>query len=395
MYFLEIISVSQTDGYFTHKKQTLFLSLVILAIVVMVSFMMGYKMSTSKFLPSVASQYQDNIETSTTSLPDPPISTIIPPVKGYIVYDCDDQHPGPCGGWSDRMAGIYSSYVISVLLRRHFLIRCTRSFNLSDYLVPNLFDWKYNSSILTGRSWDYQDFFSKTPNALKKDDLSNLRRLFPHDVDFVRMNLDYTERFRYFHVLPNLIPWVLELHFADIFLNFFNTFFQPTQSISQTVSKFVQNEKLLACAHITVDVKKKIIGNERYDNKEQLDLIWNLLKVMMASNYSIFVSTNSKAVRNTANTLFTNLLEVEGPILDIDKPVGGSGLVDGSRKVVTEFLILAKCDVLVLTKSGFGIMAAYLNNKTSDIYCLTTNDLVPCSRYTIYSFYPDEIFSPV
>ncbi|XP_033753347.1 uncharacterized protein LOC117336804 [Pecten maximus] len=372
------------------------MSAVSMAVVLLMAFMVGYKMlPSSTWLPSSTSQYQENNEISTTLFLESPVTTEIPPLKGYIIYDCDDQHTGPCGGWSERMAGIFSSYVISVLLRKHFLIRYTRSFNLTDYLIPSTFDWKYNSSILPGRSWDYQDFFSKTPNALKKNSIKSLGDLFPYDVNFVRMSWDYTEYFRHFQILPNVIPWVLELHFADIYLKFFNTLFQPTKFISQTVNRVVRNVTKLACAHISLGGRRTISEDDAFIYKEQLDPIWNLLRAMEKRNYSLFIATDSQFVRNTAKTRFKHLLEVEGRILQMDRPIGGDGVAGGYKKVVADFLVLTKCDVLILTKSGFGILAAYMNNKTKEMYCLNSDEVLPCSRYTIHSFYPEKIFYPL
>ncbi|OWF42012.1 uncharacterized protein LOC110461744 [Mizuhopecten yessoensis] len=317
------------------------------------------------------------------------------PLKGYIVYDCGDQHPGLCGGWSDRMSGMFSAYVISVMLRKHFLIRYTRSSNLTDYLAPNSFDWKYNSAILANRSWGYQNFVSETPDAIKKQDLTGLDTLFSKDVNFVRINWDYTEHFRKFPGLQKVIPWLLELHFSDIYLKFFNTLFKPTNMITKAVNKVVQNVTKLACAHIRIGRSDTIKIDAKHTDEKQLIHIWNLLKTMEASNYSIFIATDAEFVQRRARTLFKHLLETEGRVLHIDRSAEGDGVVGGYKKVVVDFFVLTKCDVLVLTLSGFGIMSSYLNTKVSQLYCLTPHELVPCSRYTVHNVIPGQVLSPV
>ncbi|XP_021343206.1 uncharacterized protein LOC110443352 isoform X2 [Mizuhopecten yessoensis] len=316
------------------------------------------------------------------------------PLKGYIVYYCDVEHPGSCGGWSDRMSGMFSVYVISVILRKHFLIKYTRSGDLTDFLVPNSFDWKYNSSILTGRTWEYHDLFAKVPNAIKKRTLTGLKNLFSKDVNFIRMNWDFTVNFRKFRGLQKVIPWLLELHFSDIYLKFFNTVFKPSNMITKAVNKVVQNVTKLACAHIRMGGSATIRGDDKHTDEKQLEHIWNALKTMEASNYSIFIATDADFVRERAKSLFNHLLEVEGRILHTDWGAKGEGLKGGYRKVVVDFFVLTKCDVLILTKSGFGIMSAYLNTKSSQMYCLTPNELVPCSRYTIHTYFPGDLLSP-
>ncbi|XP_033724738.1 uncharacterized protein LOC117314752 [Pecten maximus] len=317
-------------------------------------------------------------------------------LKGYLVYNCDDQHLGYCGGWSDRMSGMFSAYVISVILRKHFLIQYTRSSNLTDYLIPNTFDWRYNSSILTGKSSDYHDLVNKAPNVITTADIKGLQKMFSKDVNFVRINWDYTLHFRRFPGLHNLIPWLFELHFADIYLKFFHTLFKPTKIISETVNKVVQHVPKLACAHIRMGGSETIIGDNKQTDERQLKYIWNLLMTMKNESYHIFLATDAEYVRDRAKALFKHILEADGRILHVDWGAKGEGLVGGYRKVVVDFLVLTKCDVLVLTKSGFGIMSSYLNTKVSDQYCLTIHGVVvPCSRYNVHSYFPGDILSPI
>ncbi|XP_069142532.1 uncharacterized protein [Argopecten irradians] len=316
------------------------------------------------------------------------------PRKGYIVYDCGEQHPGECGGWSDRMSGMCSAYVISILLRKHFLIRYTKSGNLDDFLSPKTIDWRYNTSILEGKSWGYQDFFIKIPDAIKKRNLTGLHNLFSKDVNFVRFNWDFTRHFRKFTEAQNLIPWILELHYADLYSTFFHTLFKPTKSIDEEVKMVVEKAPKLACAQIRMGGSATIPGDDIHTTESQLKDIWIMLKVLESKNYNIFVATDSKYVRDQAKLFFNNLLEAKGRILHIDWNPKGDGLASGYRRVVVDFFVLTKCDILILTKSGFGIMAAYLNTNVTEMYCLTKDGLMPCSRYTIHDYYPGELLSP-
>ncbi|XP_069142535.1 uncharacterized protein [Argopecten irradians] len=334
----------------------------------------------------------DNISSTKVKLDHSPLRAL--PLKGYIVYDCDVQHPGDCGGWSDRMSGMYSAYVISVIVRKHFLIRYSKSGNLEDYLSPISFDWRYNSSILEGKSWSYQDLFSTVPKVIGRGDLAGLRNLFSRDVNFVRFNWDYTNHFRKFRNIQNVIPWMLQLHYADIYYEFFHTLFKPTKSVNDEVELLVGSASKLACAHIRMGGSATIPGDDIHTKKTQLKDIWNMLKTLENKNYSIFVATDSEDVRNQTKSLFAHLLEAKGRILHIDWKVKGGGLASGYRRVVVDFFALTKCDVMILTKSGFGMMAVYLNTNVSSIYCLTEEELVPCSRYTINDYYPGEVLSP-
>ncbi|XP_021378796.1 uncharacterized protein LOC110466557 isoform X2 [Mizuhopecten yessoensis] len=361
----------------------------------LILLMTGYELPSKQWLPSITAQYEGKCKTNASSLVALPVTTETPRLKGYIVYDCDDHHSGPCGGWSDRMSGMFSAYVISVLLHKHFLVRCTRSFNLTDYFIPNSIDWKYNSSLLVDMSSKYHNFFCKTPNAIKEKNLTSLKHLFTKDVDFVRINWDYIKHFREFQGIKKVIPWVSDLPFADIYLKFFNTLFKPTKIITEAVNKIVKNVTKLACAHIRMGKSDTIIWDSTHTEEKQLKHVWIFLKTMEETNHSIFIATDAQFVRNTAKALFKHLLETKGRILHIDQRAGGDGLFGGYTKVFVDFFVLTKCDVLLLTKSGFGMMSAYLSIKSSDLYCLTPYEVVPCSRYTLQRFYPTQILSPV
>ena len=49
-----------------------------------------------------------------------------------------------CGGWGDRLRGITSVYILAVLLQRRFIINMLYPCDLSNFLQPNLIDWKTN-----------------------------------------------------------------------------------------------------------------------------------------------------------------------------------------------------------------------------------------------------------
>ncbi len=56
----------------------------------------------------------------------------------YLIYECVNKH---CSGWADRIKGILTSYALSLIMDRKFLIRMTKPCQLEDYLIPNELDW--------------------------------------------------------------------------------------------------------------------------------------------------------------------------------------------------------------------------------------------------------------
>ena len=54
----------------------------------------------------------------------------------YIVYECIEGM-GLCGGWGDRLKGIYSAYAWSLVSGRRFYINIKKPCNLTSFLEPN------------------------------------------------------------------------------------------------------------------------------------------------------------------------------------------------------------------------------------------------------------------
>ena len=60
----------------------------------------------------------------------------------------------------------------------------------------------------------------------------------------------------------------------------------------------------------------------------------------------------------------------------------------GHRFSLLEHAILARSDTLLLTKSGFGIEAAYIRQRTEQLYCyVVTDGVIPCTPESLKAFY--------
>ena len=51
---------------------------------------------------------------------------------------------GLCGGWADRLKGIYSAYSWSLISDRKFYIKINEPCELKNILEPNNIDWNTN-----------------------------------------------------------------------------------------------------------------------------------------------------------------------------------------------------------------------------------------------------------
>ncbi|XP_033754087.1 uncharacterized protein LOC117337290 [Pecten maximus] len=307
----------------------------------------------------------------------------------YMVYDCSNVYAGECGGWSDRLSGMLSVYVISLITNHTFLVRHNKPCPLEDYLDYNAHNWVFDKALVERGhlSYQYISYYCKVPTVVRSHRRERLAVTFNKDINFVRVNWDYTDHFRATKGIGKLVPWITTLQYSDIYRHFFNSLFKIKKEISDYLD-IVKGEKKLACAHIRMGES----GMTRTTLPELVD-IWRVLKQMEKRKFSIFVATDSNLVKRKAKALFSrSSVEIDGVITHIDVTKKGD-LCGGFRKAVLDFFMLTRCEELVITRSGFGIMAAYLRRRDK-LHCLTPNGVVSCTRFTIHNIYPSPILSP-
>ena len=116
--------------------------------------------------------------------------------------------------------------------------------------------------------------------------------------------------------------------------------------------------------------------------------IWEFLKQYNNSDkYKIYIASDSERIRKQAHARFDNVLHNVGPIVHIDTIKNSKGVCDGMKKVLIDQNILINCDVLLLTFSGFGRMAASLRQKESGLFCLVNHEIIKCSASTLKELY--------
>ncbi|XP_021373521.1 uncharacterized protein LOC110463338 isoform X2 [Mizuhopecten yessoensis] len=308
---------------------------------------------------------------------------------GYMVYDCSNAHHGECGGWSDRLSGMLSVYVIALVTNQTFLVHHDNPCPLQDYLDYKGHNWVFNQARMEAKqlSHQYLPFYCKVPVAIRSNRLDRLFVTFHKEINFVRMNWDYTEHFRASKGIGKTVPWITTLQYSDIYKHFFNSLFVLKKELNDNLDS-IKRQKQFACAHIRMGES----GTVRTTLPQLVD-IWRFLKQKERQKFSIFVATDSNSVRKKANKLFPrSIVDIDGIITHIDITKKGD-LCAGFRKAMLDFFMLTRCEALLITRSGFGILAAYLREQHK-LHCLTPNGVVSCTRFTIHDIYPTPILSP-
>ena len=72
--------------------------------------------------------------------------------KKTVIYECY----GGCGGWADRLKGIMSSYAWSLITDRYFIIHHSKPCQLTEFLLPNEYNWNIGFIINSTNSFYYE-----------------------------------------------------------------------------------------------------------------------------------------------------------------------------------------------------------------------------------------------
>ncbi|XP_069141051.1 uncharacterized protein [Argopecten irradians] len=316
----------------------------------------------------------------------------------YIVYDCSKTRPGACGGWADRMSGILSTCIISVLTKQPFLVNFDKPCTLQDYLVPATFEWRYNASIFQRSNTAYHNLIDYRSKKIKSflTGSQDINIFFSMGVNFIRMNWDFTESFRKRPNIGSEIPWLTKLTYADIYKQMFDMLFKPSPLLDQALKEQYRTRRSrpkIACAHVRVGGNPTIPKDLKRKNKP-LEILWQYFDTLNKTEYDLLISSDSEQVKDAGKKRYRgNMIDTVGKIIHIDRR-SKTDPNEGFLKMMLDFYTLITCDKLIITNSGFGILTAYVRQTDDGLYCWRGRDLRPCSRYTVHNTFPSEILAP-
>ena len=315
--------------------------------------------------------------------------------RRFIVFLCLEQHD--CRGWGDRQRGIMSTYLLALLTNRYFVVAHHKPCNLTNFFAPNGYNWtacsEYIFSLPESQTETMVYFANKTfSKSIQNTDFGSL---FQKQVIFIRTNQIW---FNGILAHPNAsanLEWALGKPYWEIMRVVLGKLFRPLealkQGLEQHMKKVVEPQKLI-CSHIRTG-KNPSIPNDvaRRAGGPNVSIIFNFLKKFdNSSKYVIYVASDSNDVRKAALGNFTNSFTVDLPIIHVDRLRKKDKAIacTGFYTVLLEQLLLAKCDTLVLTRSGFGRVVAYTSEKKQNIFYfdLLTKTLVNVTKDTLSQY---------
>jgi len=305
----------------------------------------------------------------------------------FLVYQCK-KRGRICGGLADRERGIISTFLLALQTNRTFVIDVDKPCKLEQFLVPNLYNWtrcksfiqslpanKSNTLQMYNNRKDYPDLFNKSPT-------SEILSSNGPQVLNIYVNMAPLQRILSANNIQKRVPWLKDFTIREIIVIIYNILFVPNGRLIAALDslKSKQNNTLLQCAHIryghSVDIPsdQRVVFDRGRFNTTVLSsfFIRNAQDRHMES--SVFIATDLSDIHRQMESRHKNYIRLNTTISHIDY----SNSCEGQYSAILDQLALTQCDVLVLSFSGFGSLAAYLRSVDTGLYqCHSSKSKTP------------------
>ncbi|XP_046573303.1 uncharacterized protein LOC124281321 [Haliotis rubra] len=301
----------------------------------------------------------------------------------YIVYKCDGSFA--CGGWADRQKGIVAAYIISVMTQRKFKVILTIPCDVRTYLLPVKEDWRVHGNELQGKpSTDVIKLDSEGINFCNRLGKERLEDIFKSNVTYININIECVKFLLRNPLYSHQLDWAKGKSVGEIYRLVWNSLFKLNQKTGNHLRTFrsqISRSKTLVCSQIRVGYSPTIPEDRVINTLENVEAVWNFLKKYNDSDrYHIFLTTDSEQVRDIGRLKFPDVnLELKGHIVHVDR-TRGDHVCDGLEKTLLDQIVLSTCDVLIISESGFGRIAAFMRQSQDNLYCINVANITKCTE---------------
>ncbi|CAF0906299.1 unnamed protein product [Brachionus calyciflorus] len=299
--------------------------------------------------------------------------------NSFIQYECGQYDI--CGGWADRLKGIMSTYAISLLTNRQFIIKMTKNCDLKKILEPNEINWNYEQ-VPDNISIEELKIFNNQPFNQFKQKLSLFPNLNRTNMINVKYGMMFMHRLIDDPILKKKIKKLgyeqSKFHMAYQFHKWYKQLFKLNNRTQKKHDEFLQrlkpnsDSKLICCQIRKGDPELR----DRRDDYVERDF-WNFINTTflssgfnLSSQYKIFVTSDLEYVSLDAKNYFKNneVIFSQNSSIHIDKELSNNEC-NKLESVILDFHIMQNCDIGVVSHSGFGVLAL-LNrpNPFKDLY---------------------------
>jgi hypothetical protein len=289
----------------------------------------------------------------------------------YLVFECKKPI---CGGWADRLKGIMSSFVWSLITNRTFLIVMSHPCDLKNMLEINEIHWNNTVECLDELEIEYLNKVSNSEfhKLLRYQDIKEYKS--SADVIIIHNNLDWIQSFS-FNI--NLYQDIIRLGYTIdkfklpyLFRDFYKKLFKLTPKLMNKYREFEKrakpnNKTKLYCAQIRIGGKRPYVEFDKmFTERNNSRLYWQFMKNNFLTNqstkdYKIFITTDTQSVEEEAIVEFgaDYVVHNSGLITHFDREkIISKNNCERVERAILDFHSLQLCDEVVISKSGFGIL---------------------------------------
>ena len=276
-----------------------------------------------------------------------------------------------CRGWADRVKGIMFAYAVSLITNRQLVIKILHPCSLTNFIQPNEVNWDIEiPSNLTTHTMKLNNLYVKT-------ELPTLNFLeYKKDVDVIEMNPKH-DHIKLLASNPKHHQRIKEMGFKikefdslNLFHRWYNRLFKFTSSMEKEYQDLLRQLKpysnsTLICAQLRIGGKRKETQFNDYFfmNPDKKVDYWSFIRKRFLPNilkndqaYKIFVTSDTLGVVEDAIKEFgdKNVIGSKDLGVNIDKYENLANDKCHIKYSYIDFSLLGKCDMGVLSYSGFG-----------------------------------------
>ena len=301
--------------------------------------------------------------------------------RKFLVFKCDGA--SLCGGIGDRQKGIISAFLLSLLTNRTFVIDISKPCKLEKFLQPTVYNWtlckKYISTLHKNSSLKL-NFLFKDRKILKDIQNVDFDRNWTAQVVVVRINTYLIDKIKQHNYTKSRLNWLLHTSREETIHKIMHTLFRPSQKMLEEAANFYNIKvqgKHLVCSHIrmgknpTIPKDHKLLRGAPNDTR----ILEFLKRYDHSRKYAIYIATDSDEVRRDALANIKSYININRQIVHVDRRMNLTAVesCEGLYSATFEQFILTLCDTLVLTRSGFGAMSAYMRGVSDNIFLYNPN----------------------
>lgn len=272
------------------------------------------------------------------------------------------------GGLADRLRAIVALYDWCNRHHRVFRLNFSCPFHLSDYLIPNSYDW-------TPRKIVFNLHQAKPKVCLLEPRTCNRKEVLQIHNQLIEgwCNSNLIDETTQLHVYSNLFRWDID------FGRLFNELFRPCERLQKEIDFHLQN---ISGSYISISFRFTTLLGDFTDctgtplpHKEQEKLIEKSLEVIKRISAQapvhdrILVTADSTKFLEKAKNL-ADVYVIPGKVGHIDYDHGD----DVNMKTFLDFFMISQAEAVYLAKgpmmynSAFAKTAAMVNNRPFDVY---------------------------